>query len=74
MPFVMDSHPIGDKFITRLTVGRVKPLPDLHRYVPVMLKLIPYKVWVWETIPSSSKFLLTLNTSLMLNKVLGLTS
>ena len=34
--------------------------------------IIPFKVWVWETVPSN--FLLTFNTSLMLHKVLGFTS
>ena len=56
---------------TRLTFGRVKPLLDLHRLCARNAIMIPFKVWVWKTIPSSSKFLLSFNTSLMFHKVLG---
>ena len=64
---------LGSRFykteLTRLTVGRL----DLHRLCARDAIMISYKVWVWETIPSSSKFLLTFNTSLMLHMELGLT-
>ena len=41
--------------ITRLTVGRVKPLLDLHKLCALDAVMIPGLVW--ETIPSSTKFL-----------------
>ena len=50
--------------ITRLKVGRVKPLLDLHRLCAHDAIMIPYKVWSGRQFPVPESLPLTFNTSL----------
>ena len=55
---------------TRPTVGRVKPLLELHRLCARDAIMIPYRGWIW-TPPLDSGILLTWTSSIF-HKVPGL--
>ena len=46
---VSNQFPSNKVILTRPTVGRVKPLLDLHRLCSPDAIMIPYKAWTWDT-------------------------